>query len=225
MSWFRDLFTSTLVKKAVMGVTGLVLFGFVVSHMAGNLKVFQGAEKFNAYAEFLREMGAPVVPESGALWLMRLGLLAAVGLHIWSATSLTLTNRRARPQDYELRQGIQLDYAARTMRVSGYLLGFYILYHLMHLTLGNVHPDFQPGNAYHNLVAGFQSAPTAFVYIVANLLLGVHLYHGLWSLFQSLGWNHPAYNTWRRPFAVTFAVVVSAGFIAVPLAVLAGVVT
>ena len=193
--------------------------------MLGNLKIFLGPEKFNHYAEFLREMGTPLFPESGVLWIARIVLLVAVGLHIWSATSLTLINRRARPQDYVRRDGVQLDYAARTMRVSGYLIGLYIVFHLMHLTWGNVHPDFVASDPYHNVVRGFQVVPIALVYIVANLLLGTHLYHGLWSLFQSLGWNHPTYNPWRKHFAITFSIVVCLGFISVPLAVLTGVVS
>ena len=208
-----------------MAVTGLLLFGWIVGHMTGNLKVFQGAEKFNAYAEFLREMGAPLFPESGVLWLVRGALTLALVIHVWSATSLTLINRRARDKDYETRKSVQLDYAARTMRWSGYLIAFYIIYHLMHLTWGNVHHDFVAGNPYANLVSGFQVLPVALIYIAANLLLGMHLYHGLWSMFQSLGLNHPTYNLWRRYFAVTFAVVVCLGFISVPVAVLTGLVS
>ncbi len=216
---------SSIAKKAIMAVTGLILFGWIVGHMTGNLKVFQGAEKFNAYAEFLREMGAPLFPESGVLWLVRGALTLALVLHVWSATSLTLINRRARDKDYETRKSVQLDYAARTMRWSGYLIAFYILFHLMHLTWGNVHHNFVLGNPYANLVSGFQILPIALVYIAANLLLGMHLYHGLWSMFQSLGLNHPSYNASRRYFAVSFAVVVCLGFICVPVAVLTGIVS
>ncbi len=216
---------SSITKKATMAVTGFILFGWIVGHMTGNLKVFQGAEKFNAYAEFLREMGAPLFPESGVLWLVRGALTLALVLHVWSATSLTLINRRARDKDYEIRKSVQLDYAARTMRWSGYLIAFYIVFHLMHLTWGNVHHNFVLGNPYANLVSGFQVLPIALVYIAANLLLGMHLYHGLWSMFQSLGLNHPSYNASRRYFAVAFAVVVCLGFISVPVAVLTGIVS
>jgi len=216
---------SSIAKKAIMAVTGLLLFGWIVGHMTGNLKVFQGAEKFNAYAEFLREMGAPLFPESGVLWLVRGILTLALVLHVWSATSLTLINRRARDKNYETRKSVQLDYAARTMRWSGYLIALYIVFHLMHLTWGNVHHNFVLGNPYANLVSGFQVLPIALVYIAANLLLGMHLYHGLWSMFQSLGLNHPSYNASRRYFAVAFAVVVCLGFISVPVAVLTGIVS
>ena len=225
MTWFSELYKNAVVKKAIMAVTGLVLFGWLLGHLLGNLKVFQGAEKFNAYAEYLRTMGTPLLPEAGVLWLVRGLLSGSIVLHIWSATSLTLTNRRARSTDYEVRRGVQLDYAARTMRWSGYLLALYIVYHLMHLTWGNLHHDFVAGNPYANLVSGFQILPIALVYIAANMLLGMHLYHGLWSLFQSLGLNHPSYNAWRRHFAVTFAIVMSLGFMSIPVAVLIGVVS
>ncbi len=216
---------SALVKKAVMAATGILLFGWIFAHMFGNLKIFFGRESFNHYAEFLREMGSPLIPPSGLLWVTRFALLAAVGLHIWAATSLTLQNRRARPIDYRELRPLELDYAARTMRISGYLLAVYVIYHLMHLTFGSVHPGFVPSDPYANVVAAFRALPVAAVYIFANLLLGLHLYHGLWSLFQSLGWSHPAYIAWRRPFAALFSVAVTLGFVSVPLAVLAGMVS
>ncbi len=206
-----------------MAITGLMLFGFVVGHMAGNLKAFQGAEAFNHYAEGIRDFGSPFIPHEGALWIARLGLLLAAGLHIWAATALTLVNRRARPQNYRRRQGVQLDYASRTMRYSGYILFAYIVYHLMHLTVGNAHPDFIAGDAYHNLTSGLSKWPVALAYVVAVLLLGTHLYHGLWSFFQTLGLRHPSIDRLRRPFAVLFAVMVTVGFLLVPIGVLTGV--
>jgi succinate dehydrogenase / fumarate reductase cytochrome b subunit len=216
---------SAVLKKAIMAVTGIFLFGWIFAHMFGNLKIFFGPESFNHYAEFLREMGSPLIPPTWLLWVTRFVLLLAVGLHIWAATSLTLQNRRARPIAYRELRGVQLDYAARTMRVSGYLIAVYVVYHLMHLTFGSVHSQFVPTDPYSNVVKAFQVLPIAAVYIFANLLLGLHLYHGLWSLFQSLGWSHPTYNSWRRRFAVVSAIVVSAGFISVPLGVLAGIVS
>jgi succinate dehydrogenase / fumarate reductase cytochrome b subunit len=222
---FSDFHRTAVAKKAIMAATGILLFGWIFAHMFGNLKIFFGRESFNHYAEFLREMGSPLIPPTGLLWTTRIALLGAVGLHIWAATSLTLQNRRARPIDYRELRPIELDYAARTMRMSGYLLAGYVVYHLLHLTFGWVHSEFLPSDPYGNVVKGFQAAPAALVYIFANLLLGLHLYHGLWSLFQSLGWSHPAYNDWRRPFAASFAVVVTLGFISVPLGVLAGIVS
>jgi succinate dehydrogenase / fumarate reductase cytochrome b subunit len=220
MTWFSNLYQHAVVKKAIMAVTGVVLFGWLAGHLLGNLKVFQGAEKFNAYAEFLRTMGTPLLPESSFLWLVRILLTVSVVLHIWSATSLTLLNRRARTTGYEKSSGVQLDYAARTMRWSGYIVAFYIVYHLMHLTWGTAHHAFIPGDPYANLVSGFQVVPVALIYIVANILVGTHLYHGLWSLFQSLGLAHPAYNAWRRYFAISVSIGMSLGFITIPIAVL-----
>jgi len=225
MSRVWTLFRSAVFLKAVMAVTGVVLFGFVLAHMSGNLKVFQGPEKINEYAEFLREVGQPVLPRTGLLWILRVGLVAAVGLHIWSAVVLTLENRRARPKGYALRKPIQLDYASRTMRWSGFIVAGYVIYHLLHFTGGQAHADFVAGDVYHNLVSAFQNPLVAGVYIVVNVLLGLHLYHGLWSLFQTLGLNHPLATAVRRPLAAAFAVVVTLGFIAVPVSILTGVVS
>ena len=205
-----------------MAVSGLVLFGFVVGHMAGNLKAFQGPDKLNAYADWLREIGAPALPHSSALWIARVTLIVAVVVHVAAAVQLTIQNRRARPKGYRELVPVQLDYASRTMRWSGFLILAYVVYHLMHLTWGNVHPNFVHGDVYANLVTGLSQWPIAVAYMVANVLLGVHLYHGLWSMFQSLGLDHPAYRGARRPFAVVFAIVVTVGFLAVPVGVLTG---
>jgi len=215
---------TTLGKKALMAVTGLILFGFVLVHMYGNLKMYQGAATFDAYAEALRELGKPVLAHGHALWIARAVLLAAVVLHIWSAWSLTLQSRRARPVKYQNQELVQATYAVRTMRWGGVILLAFVLYHLAHLTAGWAHPDFTAGKVYQNVVVGFQVGWVAALYIVANLALGFHLYHGLWSFFQTLGWNQPAWNPWRRRFATLFALVVTAGNISFPIAVLLGVV-
>lgn len=219
------LFRSSVFKKAVMAVTGLMLFGFVLSHMTGNLKIFQGAEKINSYSAFLREFGQPILPYQGFLWIMRIGLLMAAVLHIWSAIALTLENRKARPTNYAMRKPIKMDYASRTMRYSGFIVGGYIIYHLLHLTGGQAHSDFVHGDVYHNLITAFQNPLIALLYVVVNVLLAFHLYHGLWSMFQSLGIDHPAIKSLRRPFAAVFAVVICLGFIAVPISVLTGIVS
>jgi len=224
-NWFVAFYRTALGKKAVMALTGIFLFGFIFMHMAGNLKIFLGAEAFNHYAEFLREMGEPVLPYSVGLWIFRVLLLGAVIFHFTAATQLTLQNRRARPVAYKRRDAVQMGYAERTMRWSGYLMAAYVIYHLMHLTVGSAHRNFSTVNPYQNVISAFQFWPVAAVYIVANLLLGMHLYHGLWSLFQTLGCNHPRYNPWRRVFAVTFAIVVTVGFLSVPVAVLLGLVS
>ncbi|MGD2116063.1 MAG: succinate dehydrogenase cytochrome b subunit [Acidobacteriota bacterium] len=225
MSWIVDFWRSNLGKKAVMAVSGIILFGFVLGHMLGNLKLYLGPEALNHYAEWLREMGSPLFPHESALWLFRLLLLAAVAGHMWSAWRVTRDSWKARPSKYERDERVQLDYAARTMRWGGVIIALFVVFHILHLTTGDVHADFEPGAVYHNVVAGFSVWWVSAIYILANLFLGLHLYHGLWSMFQSLGWNHPTYNAWRRNFAVTFAVVVTVGNVSFPVAVLTGLVS
>lgn len=224
MGWILDLYRSAVFKKYVMAVTGVMLFGFVFAHMAGNLKVYSGPEAFNAYAEGLRELGKPLFGHGQALWLARFGLLAAVGLHIWSAVSLAAHNRKARPARYVKERHQASTYASRTMIWGGVIIALFVVYHLLHLTWGSVHADFIPGDVYHNFVVGFQNPLVAGVYILANVALGFHLYHGLWSMFQSLGWNGRRFNDLRKKFAVAFAVVIAAANISFPIAVLSGVV-
>lgn len=231
MTSFRDLYRSAVGKKALMAATGIVLFGFVLVHMLGNLKVYLGAEHLNAYGEFLRHVGAPLVPAGGLLWVARIILLACVAVHIVAATQLTLLNRSARPVKYTRREVVQADYAARTMRWGGVIIALFIVYHLAHFTLGaawawgGTDYVFTPGDVYGNFVAGFQVWWVSAFYIVAQIALGFHLYHGVWSLFQSLGAERDSLHPWRRTFAMTFALVISIGNISFPLAVLTGVVS
>ena len=224
MSWFSSFYRTALGKKVVMALTGLAFWGFVLGHMAGNLKLFMGAEAINHYAEFLREVGQPLLPRTALLWIARLGLIASLILHVHAAVALTALNRRARPQDYEMRDVQQASWASRTMRWTGFALLAFVIYHLMHFTWGNAHPDFIQGDVHHNLTVAFSNGLVVAIYIVAMVLLALHLWHGLWSMFQSLGWNHPRYNPWRRAFAVVFALVISLGFIAVPAAIALGLV-
>jgi succinate dehydrogenase / fumarate reductase cytochrome b subunit len=209
-------------KKAVMAVSGIILFGFVLGHMAGNLKLYAGPRVLNAYAAFLRSVGTPAVPPSGLLWLARSILLVAVVLHMWAAWQVTRFSRAARPQAYSRRDVVQATYAARTMRWGGVIILLFVVYHLLDLTFGKLNPSFREGDVYHNVVASFSVWWVAAFYAVAQVALGLHLYHGLWSLFQSLGWSHPRYDRWRRGFATTFAWVVTLGNLSFPLAVLSG---
>lgn len=213
---------STIAHKAVMAATGIVLFLFVVAHMLGNFKVYQGPEKLDAYAEWLREVGTPAFGHGQLLWSARIALLIAVGLHIWSAVVVTRRSLAARPIGYRRLAHAESTYASRTMRWGGVIILLFVVYHLLHFTFGTVHPDFQPGAVYHNLIVGFQVWPVSAFYIAAMLALALHLYHGLWSMFQTLGWNHPRYNRYRRWFAVGFALAIGVGNISMPLAVLAG---
>jgi succinate dehydrogenase / fumarate reductase cytochrome b subunit len=209
-------FGSSIGKKLVMAVTGVALVGFVMGHMSGNLLVYKGPEALNAYAKGLHTFPA-------LLWAARLGLLAAVGLHIWASTTLTLVNQAARPVGYRKVTPDASSYASRTMKFSGPLLGLFIVYHLLHLTLGSAHPSFRPGDVYHNFIAGFQVPVVSFFYIAAMLALGFHLHHGIWSFFQTLGVNHPRYDGLRKVLATLITVVVVGGNLSFPIAVLTGV--
>ena len=209
------LHRTTIGKKAIMAVSGVVLFGFVLIHMLGNLQLWMGPEQMHAYAVSLR--GIP-----GGLWLARIVLLAAVGLHIWAAVALTGRNADARPTDYQYkRRDVATNYAARTMMWGGAIVLIFIIYHILHLTLG-YGPYYDPQNPYNNVVYGFRVWWISAFYIIANILLGIHLFHGGWAWFNSIGWNHPRFNHWRRGFATALAVVVVAGNVALPVSVMAG---
>jgi succinate dehydrogenase / fumarate reductase cytochrome b subunit len=224
-SWFADIYRSAVGKKYVMAVTGLVLMAYVLVHMIGNLKLYFGPESINAYGEWLRDVGEPVLPRNALLWVVRAVLLVAVALHVHAAVALTLMNRRARPQRYQgKREYVAAGYASRTMRWSGLIIGLFVVFHLLDLTWGASTPGFAAGDIYGNVVASFQRWPVAVIYIVANLALGLHLYHGAWSLFQSMGWYSRRFNHWRRSFATGFAVLVTVGNVSFPIAVLAGIV-
>ncbi|MEM7352763.1 MAG: succinate dehydrogenase cytochrome b subunit [Acidobacteriota bacterium] len=223
MTWILEVYRSPMVKKAVMAVTGVILFGFVVVHLAGNLKMFQGPEKINAYAVGLKEIGVPLLGHGDVVWLTRFALLAAVGLHMLSAWQLTLINRKARPVAYAKKSPQAATYASRTMRWGGVIVILFVIYHLLHLTVGSVHSDFKHGDLYHNVVVAFSNPLISGFYILAITALGFHLYHGLWSLFQSLGWNGPRFNVFRKQFAMAFAILVTLGFISIPVSVLAGI--
>ncbi|HZN55965.1 MAG TPA: succinate dehydrogenase cytochrome b subunit [Candidatus Polarisedimenticolaceae bacterium] len=211
--------TSTIGRKAVMAATGIVLFGFVLVHMLGNLQMFlPDHEAMNRYGRLLRELG-----HGGALWIFRAVLLGAVVAHIAAAWSLTRTSLAARPVGYRVVTPDASTYASRTMRWSGPILLLFVVYHLLHFTVGTVHPDFVEGDVYRNVVVGFSSWPVSLFYVVAMLALGLHLRHGVWSMLQSLGASHPKWNRLRNGAATVFTVIVVLGFVSVPLAVLAGV--
>lgn len=219
-----SLWRSTVGMKILMALTGIMLVGFVVGHMAGNLKAFAGPESFNAYAQFLRDVGYPLVPHGVLLWVMRLALLAAVGLHIWAAVSLTRRSQTARVVGYRQVESQVFSYASRTMRWGGVIIVVFVLYHLAHMTTGQAHPSFEHGNAYGNLVSGFQNPLVVGFYVIAVSMLALHLYHGIWSMFQTLGANNPRYNGLRRPLAGIITAVTLGGFLMVPLAVQLGVI-
>lgn len=212
-----SFFDEYIGKKVVMAVSGLALFGFVIGHMLGNLQVFLGPEVLNAYGEMLR--ANPLL-----LWGTRSVVLVAVLLHIWSAVQLTASKRAARPVAYKKWTAKDSSYASRTMMWSGPLLAAYIVYHLLHLTLGSVHPDFQPGNVYRNLVIGLANPVVALAYIVAMLMLGLHLRHGIWSMFQSIGFSHPKHTPRLKVLASVVATAIVVGYVSIPVAILTGLV-
>ena len=224
MAWFPDLYRSAVGKKAVMAATGIILFGFVLGHLLGNLKLYLGPEALNSYSRFLRTAGEPVVPANVLLWAVRLVLIAAVVLHVWAAWQLSRASRAARPDAYVAGTRIHTTYASRTMRWGGVIILLFVIYHLLHLTWGTVHPAFVPGDVYHNVVTGFQVWWVSLFYIAAQVALGFHLYHGLWSMFQSLGWSHPRFDLWRNGFAHAFAWLITLGNVSFPVAVLSGLV-
>jgi succinate dehydrogenase / fumarate reductase cytochrome b subunit len=223
--WPLELYRSAVGKKWVMAITGIALLGYVFAHMVGNLKLYLGAGDLNHYGEFLRELLVPILPRTVTLWLMRLGLIAAFVLHIHAAYALTRMNHRARPDAYAGgRDYVAANFASRTMRWTGVIVGLYVVFHLADLTWGTANPEFVRGDTYGNLVASFERTPVAVLYIVANVALGVHIFHGTWSLFQSLGWNNPRFNRWRVGFARGFAALIVVGNVGFPIAVMTGVV-
>ena len=216
-------FYSTAVgKKWVMGLTGLALMGFVLFHLIGNLKLYLSKEEINLYGEALRDIPGALLPRTVLLWLLRIGLIVAFVLHIHAATTLTLLNRKARPgpdRYQSKRDYVAADYASRTMRWTGVIVLLFLIFHLMDLTWGNANPDFLRGDPYNNLIYSFQRPAVAIVYILAMIALAMHLYHGAWSMFQSLGITNPRYNTLRRRFAQGFAAVILIGNCSFPIAV------
>ena len=208
---------STVGRKVVMAVTGVILFGFICVHMIGNLQVYMGAEALNHYGRFLKTF-----LHGGGIWIFRAVIITCVVLHGWAAVTLALENWKARPVGYRKNLWRQSSYASRTMVWGGPIILLFLLYHLLHLTFGTLHPNFVEEDVYHNVIAGFQVLPVSIVYIVAMLVLGFHLYHGVWSMLQTLGLSHPRYNPLRKAFATAFAVLIAAGNISFPLMVMAG---
>jgi succinate dehydrogenase / fumarate reductase cytochrome b subunit len=220
------LYRSSIGKKALMALTGLIWIGYVVVHMYGNLKAFQGSEHFNEYAEGLRYIGAPIFGHLHLLTIARIVLVAAIVVHVWAAYSLWLLARQARPASYASRRVVQANYASITMRYGGTVILLFILYHLAHLTWGinGIHTDYIRGDAYHNLVIGFSNIGVVIIYLIALVALGLHLYHGTWSMFQTMGLNDHNWDGAFRALAWVLAIVVPVGFAAVPIAIQLGII-
>lgn len=218
---------STIGRKALMAVTGLVWIGFVAMHMWGNLHIFQGAESFNHYAEFLREVGDPLFSYGQLLMLLRVVTVTSILVHIWAAYTLYQMARRAHGSNYAVKRVVQANYATRFMRIGGVVIILFLIFHLAQFTWvalpeTALTPRMDP---YSNVITAFQNPAIALTYIVAVAALGLHLYHGVWSMFQTLGLNNRNWDVFFRGLAVIVAIVVPIGFIAVPVAVMLGVLT
>ena len=212
-------------KKAVMAVTGLVLFGYVVAHLLGNLQIYGGPDMINNYAAFLHN---PKV--AGALWTARIVLILCVVLHITAAIQLTLQNRAARPASYYKKADVPSAYAARTMIWSGIIIAAFVVFHVLHRTVGAI-PGFPAEelgpnmpDARANVINGFQHPWVSIFYIVALILLCTHLYHGIWSMFQSVGLSHPKYTPRLKRGAAIVAILLAIGYISIPVSVMAGII-
>ena len=218
---------TTIGKKAIMAASGVAMLGFVVGHLSGNLKAFAGAEAFNEYAVWLRTM-------PGLLWGARIALLGALFAHMAAAFSLWSRNRVARKSRYAKKKDLATDYAAKTMYWSGPILFFYLVFHLVHLTFGGMifgeeaavfgieGYTWDHSNPYNNLVQGFQHWAIVVPYVLGVIALGMHLFHGIWSAFQTVGLNHTRYNHLRRDLAIALAVFLTLGFLSLPFAVVMG---
>jgi succinate dehydrogenase / fumarate reductase cytochrome b subunit len=219
-------YRTTIGKKVVMAVTGLVWVGYVVMHMFGNLKFFAGGGgevgTINAWAVFLREFGQDVVGYAGVLWIIRGVLAVTFVLHIFTAYQLSVLGRASRPVGYQKRGYVQTDLPARSMRWGGVFILMFVVYHVLHITTGDVHPSFVEGDVYHNLVAGLGSKLIGAFYLTAMVALGLHLYHGTWSVFQTLGVEAFDRSSLIRRGGQLLAVVVAGGFMLVPLSILLG---
>ena len=229
LSWLTGIYCSDTGKKYAMAISGIVLLVFVLGHMIGNLHAFEGAHngvfRIDEYGEGLRDLGAPLFPRTLLLWGMRLVLAAAFAIHIHAAWALTRSNRAARATRYQSpRHYLAAGYASRTMRWSGVIVLLFLLWHLADLTIGApaVNPGFERGMVYENLVSSLSRWPVWVFYTAAQLALAFHIWHGAWSLFQSLGINNPRFNRFRRTFANAFSTMVVLGFLSVPIGVAVG---
>ena len=222
-----NLYQTAVGRKWVMALTGIGLLGFVLIHMIGNLHVYEGPAKMHEYAESLRTLGGGLVPRSLILWLMRLGLFVMFGLHLHSAITLKELSRGSSSKASYVsgekkyaggRNYIAASYASRTMRWTGPIIALFLFYHLADLTWGWwLGDDFVGGDPYHNLSSSLSRIPVAIFYILANMALAWHIFHGAWSMFQSLGINNPKYNHLRRGFAGGFAALILLGNLSFPI--------
>ena len=227
--WPVEFYRSAIGKKWVMALTGFAMLGFVLAHAIGNLKIYMaphdGVYAMDSYAEFLRRLLYPLAPEGVVLWLMRIGLLGAMLAHVHAAVTLTQMNRRARPMKYQSpRDYVAVNFASRSMRVTGFILLAYIIFHVLDLTIGTTNPEFVAHHVHENMIASLTRPWSAAIYIFANLAISLHLYHGIWSAFQSIGMNNPRYNVARRFVATGLAAVIGIVNLLFPILIVTGLV-
>jgi succinate dehydrogenase / fumarate reductase, cytochrome b subunit len=220
----RAFWDSSVGKKTVMAVSGLIMLLYLVAHMIGNLKVFFGIETFDAYSQHLREIGEAIFGYEGVLWGIRAVLVGSVVLHMWAAFSLWYQAKKARPIGYQHRQRWEGSYAARTMRWGGVIIALFVIWHILDLTTGTVNPLGGDESAYLKLVASFDRWYVALFYILAVVALGLHIRHGLWSAIQTFGANSALKQNALKTFAFVVAAVITIGFAIVPLSVMTGLV-
>ena len=213
--------TTSVFKKAVMAISGIILVLYLIAHMIGNLKAFSGEEEFNHYSEWLRTIGNPALPGSTALWLIRIVLLVAVFAHMWAAVSLWRQAKRARPQGYVTKKAMAQSYASRTMRWGGVIIAAFVIWHLLDLTWGTVNSAADSG-PYDKLVASFSNPVSTAFYAIAVILVGMHLRHGIWSATQTLGQSNRRREVTVNYAATAIATVLTLGFLLVPFSVLFG---
>jgi succinate dehydrogenase / fumarate reductase, cytochrome b subunit len=218
MSRLGLLWESSVGKKVIMAVTGFIWVAYLITHMLANLLVFQGPAKINAYSAFLHGTG-------GALWAARLVLVIALALHVIAAIQLAARSKEARPAGYAAGREPQVStLASRTIRWGGALILLFLVYHILHFTVGTAHPHFVEGDPYHNVALGFRHPAVVILYLIAMAAVGLHLYHGLWSSGRSLGLSPPSPQPLRRTIALVLALFIWLGFSVIPVAVYAGIV-
>ncbi len=216
--------TSSVFKKIVMAVSGIIMVLYLIAHVVGNLKAFSGRDAFNDYSAWIRTVGNPAVPGETTLWIIRIVLLAAVVAHFWAAISLWRQAKRARPQAYVTKKSVAQSYASRTMRWGGVIVLLFIIWHILDLTTGTVNPEGHDTTPYDRLVASFSNPLSTAFYAIAVILLGMHLRHGIWSATQTLGQSNRRRERTVSLFALAFSTVLTLGFLLVPFSVLFGII-
>jgi succinate dehydrogenase / fumarate reductase cytochrome b subunit len=219
------LYRTSVGKKMLMALSGIVLVGFVLANMVGNLKIFLGRTELDRYAAGLRTLGEPIFPEGSLLWALRTITFTAFVVHIVCAIQLSLRSRRARRIRYERTDHVAADFPAVTMRWGGVFIALFVVFHLAHFTWGTIHPGYTyvRGHVYDNVVGSFKQWWMTLIYVAMMVALALHLFHGTWSMFQTMGWNNRRWNATVRRATAALSIIIFLGFVSVPIAVYAGV--